>query len=341
MEPVHESIFSSAIRSFCKAFAGMIGVFFSFLPIIFLFASLIPSGQVEVSKAEVAFLPDLNGSAKMQGPTTPVVLQLSIEGTIGDEEGVLAKEIERQLIESRKGMFSGDRVKAILLSVNTPGGTVFDSDRIYRLIKEYKKTHNVPVYAYVDGLCASGGMYISCSADQIYSSSSSIIGSVGIVFGPFFNFSQLLKNWNIGSKTLTEGTDKDTFNPLRPWKESEGEMFESIMAYYYNTFVDLVVENRPNIDKKELVEEYGAKIFDAPTAKKLGYIDQDAMSYKDALKALLEAAEIDVKKPYQVAEIKQKKQWLSEFLSNASSSCVQGIFSKKREGIGIEYKLAP
>ena len=67
-----------------------------------------------------------------------------------------------------------------------PGGAADDSVGIYRALCEYKKKYNVPIYAFVDGLCASGGMYIACAADKIYATPSSVIGSVGVIMGPLF-----------------------------------------------------------------------------------------------------------------------------------------------------------
>lgn len=65
-----------------------------------------------------------------------------------------------------------------LVYINTPGGTVVDADGIYRALLEYKTKYDVPIYAYIDGLCASGGMYVALAADKIFASDVSLIGSV-------------------------------------------------------------------------------------------------------------------------------------------------------------------
>src|SRR5690606_22323692 len=115
-------------------------------------------------------------------------LQINVHGVIGDaKSGIDTKMAQNILLDSRTGDFKNERGKGILLHMNTPGGTVVDSDNIYRMLKTYKERYKVPVFAFVDGLCASGGMYISCAADKVYAGPASIIGSVGVIIGPFFN----------------------------------------------------------------------------------------------------------------------------------------------------------
>src|SRR5690606_9333623 len=123
-----------------------------------------------------------------------------------------------QLMESREGIFEKSPVVALLLHIQSPGGTVIDADGIYRAIKAYKAQHNIPVYAYVDGLCASGGMYIAAAADKIFASDVSLIGSVGVISPPTFNFTKTMEKLGIEALTLSAGIGKDDLNPFRPWK---------------------------------------------------------------------------------------------------------------------------
>ena len=100
-----------------------------------------------------------------------------------------------------------------------------DADGIYRAIKHYKEQYQVPVIAYVDGLCASGGMYIACAADKIYATDVSLVGSVGVLFPSFMNFSKLLDTVGVQSLTISSCKGKDDMNPLRPWKEGGKDVF--------------------------------------------------------------------------------------------------------------------
>lgn len=313
-----ESIFKSAIRSlFVSAFA-VFGLFLGFflIAILVMGASESKKGIVE-SENKLVVLPDADGNVEALKSDGPVLLQIDIEGVIGADD-LEREDIREQLRESRLNDLKGDRVKGVLLYVNTPGGSVFDADSIYRALLEYKNRYQVPVYAYVDGLCASGGMYVSSAADKVYASEASIIGSIGVIFPTVMNFSKVLENLNIEAKTITSGKDKDTLNPFRPWKENEGQDIKDISDYYYNTFVDIVVANRTRVDKKKLIEVYGAKIFPPHEALEIGYIDQTNASRSDTLKALAQAAGIDSEEEYQVVRLKEKN-WIKKLLKGGNS----------------------
>jgi signal peptide peptidase SppA len=229
-----------------------------------------------------------------------------------------SESIEHVLLDSRSGNFKDNRIKGILLHMNTPGGTVVDSDNIYRMLKTYKERYKVPVFAYIDGLCASGGMYISCAADQVFAGPASIIGSVGVIIGPFFNVVDTMKKMGIISKTITAGLDKDMMTPFRPWKADEDSSLKAVTDYFYQQFVDIVAASRPRLDKTKLINEYGAKIFDPVTAQHLGYVDFADASRDDALVALLKEANVDASKTYQVVQLEPKSEWLSSLLNSKS-----------------------
>jgi signal peptide peptidase SppA len=202
--------------------------------------------------------------------------------------------------------------------MNTPGGTVVDSDNIYRMLREYKARYKVPVFAYVDGLCASGGMYISCAADQVFAGPASMIGSVGVIIGPFFNIFDTLGKVGILSKTITEGLDKDMMSPFRPWKTDEDASLKAVTSFFYQQFVNIVLEAKPRMDRNKLVQEYGAKVFDSVTAQRYGYVDQAESSRDATLLALLKEANVDPATTYQVIELEPKSEWISEIFNTKS-----------------------
>lgn len=139
----------------------------------------------------VEVLADADGKRKSLS-SEPVILRINLNGVIG-LDGLEQEHIRNLLIESREGLLENDLVKGVLLYMQTPGGTVMDADGIYRAIKAYKAQYKVPVYAYVDGMCASGGMYISAAADKVLASDVSMIGSIGVIAPSILNVSQLLE----------------------------------------------------------------------------------------------------------------------------------------------------
>ncbi len=347
MDPLKESIFTSTLRALFKAIAIIIGIFIAFIPIGIVIGMLGKDADTG-DKTTTSYLPDLNGNSQILSPSSPAILRINIQGVIGTKEGVTAEDIEAQLIDSQKGLLKDKRIKGILLYLKTPGGSALDSDTIYRLLLSYKEKFNIPIYAYVDGLCASGGMYIGCSADRIYSSTVGMIGSIGVVIGPFFNVTDALQKLGIESKTITQGKDKDMMSPFRKWKEGEDQSLVRIGSYLYEVFVDIVLKHRPRINRQKLLHEYGAQVFDPPTAEELGYIDVADSSYKEALLDLLHKSDIDPKKPYQIVELKSKKQWLSDLLRGhsplTSGRVVHefsiGNFDSKANGFSYLYEPA-
>ncbi|NGX62941.1 MAG: putative signal peptide peptidase SppA [Candidatus Anoxychlamydiales bacterium] len=317
MNIARESIFISAIRAFFNTLLGTVGVVIAIIPSLILFSIFTSSDQKQGLKNKVEILPDLNGNTKMLSFNTPAVLQLEVHGVIGTGH-LTSKDVYYQLIESQKGILKNKRVKAVLLHINSPGGSAVDSDDIYRNILSYKEKFNVPVYTYVDGMCASGGFFIACASDRIYSSPFSMIGSVGSLLGPFFNFYNIMKKYGVESLTLTEGKDKDMMNPFREWKQNEDASLKQINEYIYQKFVNIVANAR-GISKEKLINEYGAHVFDADRAKEIGYIDVTNSSYEEALNGVLEAANIDKEKDYQVIALYPKKIWFQPFLTQTKS----------------------
>lgn len=319
MEVERESIFVSAIRSFTRIFFAVCGFFLAFILVSVLYSSLSDaSSSPTEAKTNPKYLPDAHGNRETS-LTCPVILQLNIHGVIGDPKSLDSQSIENVLLDSRTGTYKDNRVKGILLHMNTPGGTVVDSDNIYRMLKQYKERYKVPVFAYVDGLCASGGMYIASAADQVYAGPASIVGSVGVIIGPFFNLSETLAKLGIVSKTISQGLDKDMMSPFRPWKTDEDSSLQAVTSYFYHHFVDIVTAARPRLDKNKLINEYGAKVFDPVMAQAYGYIDVANSSRDETLLALLNAAQVDPNKTYQVIALEPKSEWLSSLVSGQSA----------------------
>ncbi len=270
---MRESIVHASLRTFFVSLCWVIGIATGIFLIMLLF-SLAETTETTPSAdftADVA--PNAEGERKILSKNAPVILKVNIDGTIG-EMGLTQQKIEKLLIESREGNLKNDRVKAILLNINTPGGTVNDADGIYRALNNYKKRHNVPVYAFVDGMCASGGMYVASAADKIYATDVSLIGSVGVIAPSYYNLTDLLQKVGVQTLTISAGKGKDELNPLRPWKEGEDAQVKELINYYYGYFVDIVTKARPKLTKDKLVADYGASIFPAQKAQEYGYIDK-------------------------------------------------------------------
>lgn len=309
---MRESIFSAAIRSFFITLFALGGILAGGVMIVLVIGLMTTTSegsfQIPYSYSPT-ILPSPTGERKELASTTPVILKISIDGVIG-ANNLIQKKVEEQLIESRERNLKSNRVKAILLHINSPGGTVTDADGIYRALLAYKSQYNVPIYAFVDGLCASGGLYIAAAADKIYSSDVSLIGSVGVILPTTLNFSALLERFGVKTLTLYDGKGKDSLNPLRPWIPGEEDNIKAAIDYYYTMFVDIVTRNRPQLNKEKLINVYGADIYPASVAKELGYIDEHGYSFNETVKLL--AKKIDIQDDqYQLIELTNSS-WVSE-----------------------------
>ena len=276
----------------------LIGIFL----IAILVGALLYKDHAPTSKANIVYLPDANGQREFLGPKAPVILNIDIKGIIGAEK-LTSEKIENILLDSRESLLS-NRVKGILLNINSPGGTIRDSNGIYNLLKTYKERYNIPIYAYIDDVCASGSYQIASVADEIYSVNSGIIGSVGVLVNTF-NISKLLDKVGVEAISISAGKDKNLLNPLVPREKGDEQEFSEIANVLYENLLNMVVKNRIRLSKEKLTHDYGAKVFSADKAKEYGFIDASDASYEQALSALVKATEIEENVSYQVIKLQR------------------------------------
>ena len=310
MEYTRESIILASVRTFCKSFAAIIGILIGVV-VVCIGLMLFSSPDIYPTKSTLKIAPDAEGNRDLLPASAPAILKLDITGVIGLGD-LTAEKVQNSLFDSREGMLANNRVKAILLYINSPGGTVDDANAIYRALVAYKKKYQTPIFAFVDGLCASGGMYIASAADQIFATESSIIGSVGVILGPTFNFSGLMDRYGVQAMTITAGKDKDMLSPVRPWVPGEEASLRTITADLYTQFVSIVTTARPKLSREKLVNEYGAQVYIAKTAEEYGYIDVPNSDYSTCVAELAKAAQLPEKGSYQVITIEPTHPFLSD-----------------------------
>jgi protease-4 len=314
--PEKEPMFRFLVRTFLKTLCVMIAIFVGLIP--FFILSAVKKEHGPEKKNVLVYDYDLKGNNSIQPISSPVVLRINIEGEIG-KMNMKSSIVQDQLYESRQGVLKNNRVKAILLYINTPGGCTYNSGAIYRLIKAYKETYQVPVFAYSEGMIASGGMHIACAADKINAEQSTIVGSIGVIASTFFNIKDTLNDWKIKTKTLSAGKGKDDMSPFKTWQPDEDKNLKDIIAGLYEEFVSLFLQARTKVTRNQLVNEYGASVFLAKKAEEIGYIDNGNSSYEETLRELLAVAKIDENKPYQVVMMKPKFSFFSAFFSKENS----------------------
>ncbi len=317
MKLVRESLFSSAVRSFCISFFAVIGIVIAVFIILLAFGAGKTAKSSEASNFEM-IIPDTNGRKYVMSSQKPLLLRIDINGVIGSGgmQGISAENIRAILNESQAGALKNGLVKGILLYINSPGGGATTSESIYEALKQYSLKYQIPIYAYVEGLCASGGMYIACAADKIYATETSVIGSVGVI-GMFFNYSDGMGKIGIQNKTLTAGTGKDDLNPYKPWQENSGNSMQHIIDLNYKQFISVVSKERPKLTEKQLINKYGANVYYATEAEQYGYIDGAGYQLQEVAQMLAKSAGITDNK-FQVIQLEPKVRF-TDFLSLKNS----------------------
>jgi protease IV len=301
------SFFKDLLRKIFFSFFGAFAFGIGLLAVILVFSAVLKKPPQANHTTECTVLANADWKQTTLSKTAPTIVQVNIKGVIGMDELVF-DDIRTQFIDTVDGQIKIGQVKGIILCLDTPGGTVSDSDAIYRLVKQYKERYKVPVWAFVDGMCASGGMYIASSADKVFATPASLVGHVGVLMGPMINVSELMNNLGVKSKTLTAGKDKDALNPFRPWQPGEEAPFQAICDYYYTRFITIVSTSRPKLTKESLIEQ-GAHVYPAPEAEALGYIDEQVDNIDTLVRRFTK--ELACEKEYQLVTMKTEN-WLED-----------------------------
>ena len=138
-------------------------------------------------------------------------------------------------------------VKAVILRMDTPGGTVTASQMMYDDILAFKNKTHVPVIASMMDVCASGGFYVSCAADYQMAYSTTITGSIGVIV-QLFNVHRLIDRWGIDAPVFVSGPNKDTGSPFQPMSDSSKALIQHFVDQFYAQFVAIVKKSHPQVN---------------------------------------------------------------------------------------------
>lgn len=171
-------------------------------------------------------------------------------------------------------------VKGILLEVNSPGGGVTESDRIYNAFKQFRQKKRLPIVVLFGDVAASGGYYISMASDKIIAHPTTITGSIGVI-SQFFNVTDLMGKVGVNVETIkslrfdkTESF-KDIGSPYRPMKPAERKLLQNLITQMWDRFTTVVAEGRQGKISPDKVKELAdGRVFTGPQALELKLVDQ-------------------------------------------------------------------
>ncbi len=214
---------------------------------------------------------------------------LTIDGLItGSEDGFVAKQI-RQILKD-------DNVKAVVLRVDSPGGTMSGSDYYHYLLKKMKKERNdLPIVVSMGSIAASGGYYVSMVGDEIYAERSTITGSIGVIV-PMFKAVELAKKIGIESTPITSGPLKGMGNMTQPMSDEEKAVWKKLIDDNFDRFKEVIREGREVFakDPQSLDKLATGQIYTATEAEANHLIDHVGF-LDDAVAAALVRAGLDEK----------------------------------------------
>ncbi len=238
-----------------------------------------------------------------EGPRTSRIAVINIDGIIDESQ---ADAVHRQL----KAAKDDSAVKGVIVRVNSPGGTISASDRIYREIVDFRTQESRPAVAFMQNMAASGGYYACVACDQIVAEPTAITGSIGVVMSHFV-FQDLLENkLGVQPVFLTKGQKKDWPSSFRkPTDEELSYIDERLLEPAYQRFVSVVREGRKQVLSADEVSKLAdGSIYTADQAQvvelidKTGYLD-DAIAMAKDRAGIQEAQVIEYRKPLSFMDI--------------------------------------
>ncbi len=164
-------------------------------------------------------------------------------------------------------------IKALLIKINSPGGTVTASDIILHELLLYKKKHVIPIYVQIMDLAASGGYYIALAGDEIIAHPTSLIGSIGVIAFKV-NLENLMEKIGVDWEIVKSGDKKDFMSPFRSFTDEERELFQKTIDNFHNRFISIIAENRRKLNFEEVKSLADGQIFDSKQAMVLNLIDR-------------------------------------------------------------------
>lgn len=177
--------------------------------------------------------------------------------------------LQEQLTAAR----NDESVKAVILRLNTPGGTVTASDVMYREVLRFKRETGKPVVALMMDVTASGGYYVACAADEIVAHPTTITGSIGVIVQTV-SFKPALSRWGIETDAITSGPNKDAGSPLSVMTPEHRAVLKALVDRFYARFTDVVRTSRPKIAANDFARVTDGRVLGGDDALAAGLVDK-------------------------------------------------------------------
>ena len=214
---------------------------------------------------------------------------ISIEGVIMEGDGFVKRQIDR--------IREDENVKAVVVRVDSPGGTVTGSDYIYHHLKKLREEKSLPMVVSMGSMAASGGYYVSMAVgdqeNSIYAEPTTTTGSIGVII-PHYDISGLLAKFDVKDDSIASGERKQMLSMTRPITPDHRELIEGYINESFGRFKEIIKEGRPAFakDASALDQLATGEIFSADQALKQGLVDKIGF-VEEAIDRAIELAKLD------------------------------------------------
>lgn len=210
----------------------------------------------------------ISQNTSSQAPSTPHTAVVEIKGEIASG-GEASAEL---IVAALRGAFEDEGAQAVVLLINSPGGSPVQAGMINDELLRLKAIHKKPVYAVVEESCASAAYYIAVAADQIFVDKASIVGSIGVLMDGF-GFTGLMEKLGVERRLMTAGANKGFLDPFSPQTETQRLYAQAMLDQIHQQFIDVVKAGRGD-RLKESSETFSGLFWSGQKAIELGLADQ-------------------------------------------------------------------
>jgi len=214
----------------------------------------------------------------IEGSGPGKILLIDFAGIINNQKNrdITGNTINLGMVENIRSILKkaekDKEIQALLIKMNSPGGTVTASDIIFHLLKDFKDSNKVKIYVQVMDLAASGGYYVALAGDEIIAHPTSLVGSIGVI-ALKVNLKELMTKIGVDWEIVKSGDKKDFMSPFRSFTREERDLFQNTIDIFHQRFISTITNNRHDLDLAQVQLLADGRIFDAEQAKKLKLID--------------------------------------------------------------------
>ena len=236
--------------------------------------------------------------------------------------------ITEKLVDELIKIKRDDKVKAVVLRVNSPGGSIFVSEQIWKQVNDLKNEKKIVVS--MGDVAASGGYYIACAADKIIAEANTLTGSIG-VFGTFPNMTGLFNMLDLTTDVVKTNKYSDMLDPSRPMREDEKAIIQTHVEQMYDLFLQRCADGR-GMTKEEIDVIAQGRVWTGEKALEIGLVDE----LGDIDYAIKVAAELAGLTDYQVKTVTGSSDSLMDFLKKQMGESKSSVV---KEALGDDYEL--